>query len=199
MSRLWEFAHLSDNWKDFSACDKIPRAGSLFIGGLAAFDREPSPLKAAGVTHVVSVLEYDIKDRFNLEGYARLWAQVDDYPDENLLCHLTRTTKFIDEALTVNGSVFVHCAMGVSRSATVVCAYLMWKHNISAQQALEQLREGRQRCQPNPGFMDQLRVYENILNARSKADANSRYEKWVRQRYRDNSERMDKELSRSKL
>ena len=46
---------------------------------------------------------------------------------------------FIDSAVRGGGRVYIHCAMGKSRSATAVCAYLMWKFGLSPAKALEQI------------------------------------------------------------
>lgn len=39
----------------------------------------------------------------------------------------------------------------------------MWKFHVSAKRALEWLCEGRPVCEPNPGFCEQLRVWEGML------------------------------------
>uniref|UniRef100_A0A672G832 Tyrosine specific protein phosphatases domain-containing protein n=1 Tax=Salarias fasciatus TaxID=181472 RepID=A0A672G832_SALFA len=54
-----------------------------------------------------------------------------------------------------DGKVFVHCAMGISRSATLVLAFLMIKEGLTLVEALEAVRRHRN-ILPNAGFLRQL-------------------------------------------
>ena len=79
------------------------------------------------------------------------------------------TYEFIEQSqlsLTNGGgySCLVHCAAGVSRSATIVLAYIMRKLRVSLSEALTLLRADRPCVQPNLGFMFQLRVYQFKLS-----------------------------------
>ncbi|KAL8202234.1 UNVERIFIED_CONTAM: hypothetical protein K2H54_003843 [Gekko kuhli] len=58
--------------------------------------------------------------------------------------------------LTFAGKVLVHCAMGISRSATLVLAFLMIRENKTLVDALNTVRQHRGVC-PNSGFLSQLR------------------------------------------
>lgn len=179
MARFWEFSQLSDSFKGMSWFDRVPRVpGGLYIGGLSALYKEPDPLKDGGVTHVLSALDFDVRDSKQLKDYKHLTISVDDDPNEDLLKHFTQSNAFIDAGLRGGGGVFVHCAMGVSRSATFVCAYLMWKHNVGCEEALKWLREGRDRARPNQGFMEQLAVYEKMLQAKDDASRDDVLQKW---------------------
>ena len=51
--------------------------------------------------------------------YSRLHIQLEDADHANLLPHFTKAISFIDCALNSDGKVLVHCAAGISRSATV--------------------------------------------------------------------------------
>lgn len=72
-------------------------------------------------------------------------------------------------------------AMGKSRSATCVIAYLMQKHGISPTEALEQIRQSRPLCEPNEGFMKQLELYHE-MQMPDDPSSNAVYQKWLYQR-----------------
>ncbi|XP_029366694.1 dual specificity protein phosphatase 26-like [Echeneis naucrates] len=62
---------------------------------------------------------------------------------------------FIHSALSRGGIVLVHCHVGVSRSATLVLAYLMLKQNLTLVEAICAVKENRGVI-PNRGFLRQL-------------------------------------------
>ena len=63
---------------------------------------------------------------------------------------------FCEEARCASGRVFFHCQYGVSRSAIMVLAYVMWMKGIVFEEAFEQLKKTRPICNPNYGFICQL-------------------------------------------
>lgn len=62
-----------------------------------------------------------------------------------------------------SGGILVHCQGGISRSASAVIAYLMYKEKMSYQQAYDTVKKARSRIEPNDGFKEQLRAYEAHL------------------------------------
>lgn len=62
------------------------------------------------------------------------------------------------------GKVFVHCAMGVSRSGALVLAYLMICQGLSLAEAITAVRLNRD-IGPNSGFLKQLLQLELSLRA----------------------------------
>lgn len=68
----------------------------------------------------------------------------------------------ITENVPAPGRVFVHCLMGVSRSATLVLAFLMIVEGLRLQEAVAAVRPHRDIC-PNPGFLQQLRGLDMSL------------------------------------
>jgi len=77
---------------------------------------------------------------------------------------ITSCLDFLETTLSVssNNKVLVHCRAGVSRSASVVIAFLMKHENISFDDALETVRNARPRVHPNRGFRSQLELLESI-------------------------------------
>ncbi|CAN6344321.1 unnamed protein product [Urochloa humidicola] len=85
----------------------------------------------------------------------RMAVPLRDTEEENLLDHLEPCLGFIDEGRKV-GNVLVHCFAGVSRSASIIVAYLMRSEQKSLEEALESLKEISELACPNDGFLDQV-------------------------------------------
>jgi len=92
--------------------------------------------------------------------------------DELILEHLHEALSFIDECLgdSRGGSILVHCVAGVSRSASVVIAYLMTRKKMAFCDALEHAESIRYQVNPNYFFSQQLQWMEkydgDVLKAR---------------------------------
>ncbi|KAJ3553063.1 hypothetical protein NM688_g3818 [Phlebia brevispora] len=116
-------------------------------------------LVTLGITHVVSVLEYP--PEYTNDKFKTLHIKIEDTLESNILEHLQTTTEFIRTALEENetNKVLVHCMMGVSRSATVVCAYLVATTPMVASEAIEFVRRKRSIVHPNNSFQQQLEKY----------------------------------------
>lgn len=66
-----------------------------------------------------------------------------------------------EEKTTKGGRVLVHCTQGISRSATIVAAYLMWRKRETAARILTLIKNKRPKINPNEGFLDQLLVWQD--------------------------------------
>ncbi|OAY40201.1 dual specificity protein phosphatase 12 isoform X2 [Manihot esculenta] len=102
-------------------------------------------------------LEYAGKDL----KLVRMAVPIRDMESEDLLDYLDACLDFIDQSRK-EGSVLVHCFAGVSRSAAIITAYLMRTEQLSQEDALESLKESCEFVCPNDGFLDQLKMFEEM-------------------------------------
>ncbi|DBA92810.1 TPA: dual specificity phosphatase 12, variant 2 [Trebouxia sp. C0004] len=134
----------------------------LYLGGLHSLQHAPQ----IGLTHLVTVLPslnvlQESPDFLHPldKRYKRLHVKLDDADHANLLLHLPSASAFIQSALYGGGKVLVHCAAGISRSATVVMAYLMETEQLTPEEALQAVRQHAPWVDPNPGFKHQLTLF----------------------------------------
>ncbi|KAF9531721.1 protein-tyrosine phosphatase-like protein [Crepidotus variabilis] len=123
--------------------------------------RDAEKLQALGITHVLSVMDIVPQIPEIIPASQRLHISIQDVANADLLKHLETTTAFIVAALDENltNKVLVHCMMGISRSATVVCAYLVATTEMTAAVSISYVQELRPVVCPNLGFRQQLEDY----------------------------------------
>lgn len=85
---------------------------------------------------------------------------VDDTETTNIAEHFVPTARFIDAALDNGQGVLVHCQAGVSRSTTLVAAFLMQKLGLNVEQAVDKIRSVRPQVEPTQFFLLQLEMFE---------------------------------------
>ncbi|CAG9854747.1 unnamed protein product [Phyllotreta striolata] len=134
---------------------------NLYLGGLAAAKNQET-LKKYNITHILTIdicpLPRNITEQKNL---VTKFIQLSDQPKEDLLSYFDETDLFIKEGMA-KGSVLVHCYFGVSRSATVVIAHIMKKHQLNYYEAFEKVKSKRKIVFPNLGFVYQLKLYKEM-------------------------------------
>ena len=84
---------------------------------------------------------------------------------ETIIPKVKETKNFIDASLGAGGKVLVHCNDGMSRSGSLVIAYIMQTYGMDFKAALNYVQQRRFCVQPNDGFEQQLREYEPIYRA----------------------------------
>jgi protein-tyrosine phosphatase len=58
----------------------------------------------------------------------------------------------LEQLLERHDKVLVHCRAGASRSVTVVCLYLVKHEGLTFDEALQKVKQERNRANPNPGI-----------------------------------------------
>ena len=144
------------------ACEKIPifdKIEGIFLGDIvAAEDREL--LKKNGVKIVICMVKEKYK-RF--EDFIYYDFPIDNSRDEDISSIFDKTNKILES----NENVFVHCQNAVSRSVSVVLAYLMYCGN-DLKTSLNLLKNRKTYTKSNVGFCKQLILYEKkLLNTNS--------------------------------
>ncbi|KAJ3607669.1 hypothetical protein NHX12_024720 [Muraenolepis orangiensis] len=103
-----------------------------------------------------------------------LGVPADDSPAYNLARYFHSCADYIQRALDTPGArVIVHCAVGVSRSASLVLAYLMICHRYPLLDAVHKVKE-RRWIFPNRGFLRQLRALDITLNNAGRTSTSDR-------------------------
>ena len=174
------------------------------------FPQSTGLLIQQNITHVLSLTNArncpQIQAQTNI---SHLHVDIEDNPMEDLLVCLDGLCAWIAHALgTGAGSskknnakdeiantesvsrkpkVLVHCIQGISRSGSIIVAYLMRSLAISYDDALRVARKYRPSIAPNSGFAEQLRVWERLecavlsvkaTGGETEVIVKSEYEEW---------------------
>ncbi|CAG5111406.1 Oidioi.mRNA.OKI2018_I69.chr2.g5718.t1.cds [Oikopleura dioica] len=153
---------------------RLSESIALYLGSIRdATDKKK--LSGAEITHLVSILSNkqisqmrkSTSDKFTEPLFEdrsqrkRLLIAEDDHKNSNLSKHFEETSEFIHRGLWIDhGNLLIHCMMGKSRSATISTAYLCTITGLPWLTVLNSLRFCREVVDPNEGFKEQLRLYE---------------------------------------
>ena len=94
-----------------------------------------------------------------------------DEPEFDITKHFKQTNDFINKVRTAGGNLLVHCKVGLSRSPTVIIAYLIKYYEFTADSAINFIKRKRPQIIPNQGFIKQLYEYEKQFKKKFKKKA----------------------------
>ncbi|TVC49512.1 Dual specificity phosphatase DUPD1 [Bagarius yarrelli] len=114
-------------------------------------------LQRLGITHILNAAHSkrgSIGDqRFYGASFVYCGIPADDSTHFDLDIYFRPAAEFIHKGLrSVDGKVLVHCIMGMSRSSSLVLAYLMLYHHMSLRSAIHRLVQKRA-IYPNRNFL----------------------------------------------
>ena len=132
---------------------------NLYLGNLSGAENI-NRLKELGIKKVLSLLEKFFWPQYNeSDNITHKTLSIHDFDQENIIKYFGECLNFIKG----DDKILVHCAVGASRSATVVIAYIMWIKKMPFKEALEFVQNKRFIVSPNPGFEEQLQIFEKEL------------------------------------
>ena len=79
------------------------------------------------ITHVLSICEEVSRKKNVIYKHVNIW----DTQCQDIKKYFPECLEYIEQSIQEGGTVLVHCMAGISRSATIVIAYMMKEHNLS--------------------------------------------------------------------
>ena len=121
--------------------DPIPEfSGNLFLSGIQGLHK--NVVGDYGISAFLTVMDqwtygYDEVDKkiqeSNLLGYHK-WIDLEDDTDSSILKHIEEALEWVEKQLQTK-NVLIHCHMGISRSASLVLAFLMKNFGMTLDEA----------------------------------------------------------------
>lgn len=127
--------------------------GRLYLGS------HESAMQLGGIQLVVNCTNDEEVPCFH-EGVRYLRIAVNDNESAMILPYLDGAADAIATAVGKGENVLVHCQQGISRSATILAAFLIKHCGLSADAAIEQIQRHRHVANPNLGFRRQLQDFQ---------------------------------------
>lgn len=134
---------------------------NIYIGNYAAA-LHINYLKEIGITHIL-VSGNNLRKMFPKDFE---YESVNLYDSEytKISKHFQLTNEFINKGNT-EGKILVHCGHGISRSVSLVIAFLIYFRKIPYSKSLDLVKRKRSIAKPNNGFEKELRNYSyELLN-----------------------------------
>ena len=135
--------------------DKI--TDKIYLGDIEGFN-DFDYFSKEKITHILSLIDVDI----NIPEFYKIEHKIisiEDDENSNLIKYFKECIEYIEKA----DKIFVHCMCGISRSPSIVIAYLMWKSHCSYYDAYFFVKNRRSFICPNEGFVKQLKIFENLI------------------------------------
>ncbi|KAG1955412.1 dual specificity protein phosphatase 22 isoform a [Pimephales promelas] len=192
MSSLLEAPGTHTDWSEHDKLDRTPEIlvatankhlgmgnginkvlPDLYLGNFKdARDREQ--LARNNITHILSI--HDTATPI-LQEMTYLCISAADSPTQNLIQHFKESITFIHKSRLKGEGCLVHCLAGVSRSVTLVVAYIMTVTSLGCQDALAAVKLARPCASPNVGFQTQLMEFESTQL--------QQFREWLKEEYKE--------------
>ncbi|XP_061695799.1 dual specificity protein phosphatase 22-B [Syngnathoides biaculeatus] len=145
----------------------------LYLGNFRD-GRDREQLAKNNITHILSIHDNAAPI---LQEMTYLCIAAADLPTQNLTQHFKQSIIFMHESRLKGEGCLVHCLAGVSRSVTLVVAYIMTVTGLGWKEALAAVRVVRPSAGPNLGFQRQLQEFETTHL--------HEFRNWLQREYKD--------------
>ena len=116
------------------------------------------------ITHIINCAADFCENVFEQENkFTYLSFYLKDHVLENIECIFYECIKFIENVKEKGGRVLVHCIQGISRSVSIVIAYIIFTKKLSYDKAFNLVQTKREISSPNFGFSIQLQNFYSRL------------------------------------
>ena len=117
-------------------------------------------LRSIKITHIVNCTQ-SIDNKFESNGIEYIRVPVNDKTSVSILPYFVKAIRFIEAVRDENSGknenrIMIHCHAGISRSATITIAYLMYSWKLTMFDAITHVQSKRYIIQPYQGFKNQL-------------------------------------------
>ncbi|CUM53751.1 uncharacterized protein AC631_00276 [Debaryomyces fabryi] len=156
--------------------------GGIYLSSIEPLNDNVDFKQQYHITHIISAILGPIPNNY-VHDYVHKQIDITDEETSNIIQYFPETNDFIDSCLFPEGSttdkhhgaILIHCAQGISRSVTLIVAYLMYRYKLTKDQALHAVKRKLSSACPNDGFQKQLQLYADL---KFKVDtSNSLYKK----------------------
>jgi len=144
----------------------------IYLGSFE-HSQDKAGLSGLGIKHIVNVSSHG--NPFEKQGFEYLKIDVPDTVEGVLQPYFEECNAFMKKALGEGSAVLVHCHRGMSRSSTMVIAYMMAEMGMSLEDAHVLVKACRQCMRPNDAFIDQMAKYEVHLMGKQVSNVDSLY------------------------
>ena len=112
------------------------------------------------ITHIINCAADFCENVFEQENkFTYLSFYLKDHVLENIECIFYECIKFIENVREKGGRVLVHCIQGISRSVSIVMAYIIFTKKFTYDKAFNLVQSKREISSPNFGFSIQLQNF----------------------------------------
>lgn len=145
----------------FYNTNAIEITSNVYIGNVKC-SRNKVYLKFIGITNIIKIGK-KLKEYYPND-FDYLGISIEDSRQENIFSFFHYTCDYIENVIANNGKVFVHCVGGISRSVSIICAYLIRSKRMSYEESFDLVKSKRNIAYPNSSFINQLREFHIKVN-----------------------------------